>query len=185
MDVPEALVRAAQHGDNGAVDRLLESIWPDLFRIAYGITRNRVIAQEAAQESCVSVLRSLASLTEPTSFRPWVIRIITRAARSAVRRESRDVGIGLTSVAARPLVDAEQRLDVSDAVARLPLAQREVVVLHFYADMKSGEIARALRIPDGTVRFRLLLAKRRLRALLDADAPASPHLCQEARHDTL
>jgi RNA polymerase sigma factor (sigma-70 family) len=58
------------------------------------------------------------------------------------------------------------RLDVVRALGQLSRAQRAAIVLHFYADMNSREIAAVLRVPDSTVRFHLVRAKRKLEALL-------------------
>jgi len=64
-------------------------------------------------------------------------------------------------------------LDVWNALDMLPQNLREVVVLYYYADLSSREIASVLDIPDGTVRFRLMVARRRLRDPLDEDSVAS------------
>lgn len=85
---------------------------------------------------------------------------------------------------APPLVeqnsDIEAALDVRAALARLPLTQRTVVVLHYYAGLSSAEIGSVTRQPAATVRFHLMRARHTLRALLSAaDAGAQEH-CQHA-----
>lgn len=63
-------------------------------------------------------------------------------------------------------------MDVWRALQSLPADMREVVVLRYFEDLSSREIAAILRIPDGTVRFRLSRAKQQLRPLLDDGEPA-------------
>ena len=66
-----------------------------------------------------------------------------------------------------------ENVDVQRALATLTLPLRTVVILHFYSGLNSYEIARARRIPAPTVRFRLAVAKRRLRPLLEVRLPSS------------
>jgi len=56
---------------------------------------------------------------------------------------------------------------VQQALALLSPHLREVTVLHYFEDLPSREIAAILGVPDGTVRFRLLMARRQLRRILD------------------
>ncbi len=60
-------------------------------------------------------------------------------------------------------------LSVAQGLDALPLPQRQVVVLRFYADLPVAEIAEALEIPEGTVKSRLHAAVRALRARLHTD----------------
>ena len=57
-----------------------------------------------------------------------------------------------------------------------------VVVLRYFEELSSREIASVLRIPDGTVRFRLMLAKRALRPLLDNAAIETQTSHEVTRH---
>ena len=60
----------------------------------------------------------------------------------------------------------DQRVDVRNALFKLPPRQRAAVVLHYYADLNSVEIAEILGIPDSSVRFHIMRAKRSLQHLL-------------------
>jgi RNA polymerase sigma factor (sigma-70 family) len=57
------------------------------------------------------------------------------------------------------------------ALGALPARQRAVVALHHYAGLNSREIARILATPEGTVRYQLAVARRRLESLLAAHRP--------------
>ncbi|MFF0474314.1 RNA polymerase sigma factor [Streptomyces sp. NPDC004284] len=60
-------------------------------------------------------------------------------------------------------------LSVAEGLEELPLPQRQVLVLRFYADLPVADIAEALEIPEGTVKSRLHAAVRALRARLHTD----------------
>jgi RNA polymerase sigma-70 factor (ECF subfamily) len=61
----------------------------------------------------------------------------------------------------------ESRMDVSRALAKLPHKFREVIVLKFYSGLTQEEIARVLKVPDGTVKSRLHYALGKLRRRLE------------------
>jgi RNA polymerase sigma factor (sigma-70 family) len=73
---------------------------------------------------------------------------------------------------ATTLTDALVRVDIFRALGVLPARQRAVVALHYYADLNSREIAEILGTPEGTVRYHLSLARRRLESLLSVHRPA-------------
>ena len=83
-----------------------------------------------------------------------------------------------------PLVcDHSDALDLYNALAALPHKWRGAVILHYYAGLNSGEIAAATGLPRSTIRFHLMLARKRLRkALSTLDTQAIPN-SQEAVSD--
>ena len=100
-----------------------------------------------------------------------------RAARVEPGENGRDDDPGVTHPAVSP--DIGLRLDLAKALARLPLEQRETLLLVTLEQLSYAECAEALHIPIGTVMSRVSRARVALRALLaeghgDAAAPAPP-----------
>ena len=162
--VPSEIVEAARTGGRDEIELLLRTVWPDAYRLARSVLGEDQIAQDAAQEACIVVYRTIASLRSGAAFRTWFYRIVVREAAEIKRRRSR----------AEPVPDAPARaydqtapVDVWRALAVLSHKLREVVVLRYFEDLSSPEIASVLGIPEGTVRFRLMIARQRLRPLLD------------------
>ena len=164
--VPEEHVEAARSGDARAVSRLVETVWPDAYRLAFGILGERSAAEDAAQEACIILCRTLSSLRGTGAFRVWFSRIVIREASRIKRRHAPAEPLPETA-AASP--DQATSIDLWRALATLPQKLREAVVLRYFEDFSSREIAEILHVPDGTVRFRLMLARRRLRPLLGID----------------
>lgn len=171
--VNENLIDEARGGSVDALERLLESVWPDAYRIAYSIVRNRTAAEDAAQESCATVYRSIATLRSAGAFRVWFYRIVAREAL----RQTRASAAQTAQATGQIPPDRENRLDISRALGTLSPDLRAAVVLHYYADLTSREIAEALGVAAPTVRFRLMLARRRLKPLLAERFPANPPQC--------
>lgn len=172
---PETIERARGGGD--ALEALIAEAWPSAYRVALVVLRDRDLAQDAAQEACVALTRSLDSLRTPASFAAWMHRIAVRCALDAARARARHAS--LEALADREVVsDSAQAIDLYHALASLSPVQRAVVFLHYFAGLRSHEIAAAIGVLPPTVRFHLMRARRRLRAALDAPAHA-PISCNE------
>ncbi|MGB6413535.1 MAG: sigma-70 family RNA polymerase sigma factor [Candidatus Cybelea sp.] len=161
--VPSALVDAARCGSSLEIEQLLQAAWPVAYRLAYSVLGDRESAQDAAQESCVILYRTIASLRDPAAFRAWFYRIVVREASSLKRRH---VELNVRKEPAQQIADRTTAFDVWRALSILPQHLRDVIVLRYFEDLPSREIASILRINDGAVRFRLMVARRRLRPLL-------------------
>jgi RNA polymerase sigma-70 factor (ECF subfamily) len=62
---------------------------------------------------------------------------------------------------------AATRLDIESAIRRLPRRQRQVVVLHYLADLSVAEVGQVLGLEPGTIKAHLSAARRRLSILLE------------------
>jgi RNA polymerase sigma-70 factor (ECF subfamily) len=161
--VPPELVAAARTGERDEIELLLRTVWPDAYRLARSILGDDQPAEDAAQEACIVLYRTIASLRSNAAFRTWFYRIVVREAAAIKRRRSRaEPALKETMSAA----DQTAPIDVWRALALLSHKLREVVVLRYFEDLSSPEIASVLGIPEGTVRFRLMIARQRLRPLL-------------------
>jgi RNA polymerase sigma-70 factor, ECF subfamily len=169
---PRDVLAAALTGDEGSVERLVQAVWPSCFRLAATILGDRGLAQDAAQEACIVVFRKVRGLRDAAAFDAWLYRVVLREALRL--RRKRVAPDGLLRAWTSP-GDDPTSMDVWHAMAGLPDDLRDVVVLFYFDDMKSIEIASALRIAHATVRTRLARARDRLRGLLDTyeDAPAT------------
>ncbi|MFF8030951.1 MULTISPECIES: RNA polymerase sigma factor [unclassified Streptomyces] len=111
----------------------------------------------------------------PRDVSAWAAVVASNLAMDWHRAKRRQERLGERLAALRPaeLPSGEETSVLSLAVARgldqLPDAQRQVVVLRFYADLPVRSIAEQLGVPEGTVKSRLHTAVRALRARLHED----------------
>jgi RNA polymerase sigma factor (sigma-70 family) len=173
MDVPAAQVIAAQSGDPAVLAELLRSVWPDAYRIARTIVADHATAEDVAQDACAQVLDALSTLRDPTRFAPWFFRIVVNAASGRLRKSGRDRILEPAPTAPERL-SPDERLDVRHAIDALDPASRVAIVLRYYYDRSSAEIARITQSTPVTVRWRLMRAHRRLRAMLESRETAAP-----------
>jgi DNA-directed RNA polymerase specialized sigma24 family protein len=130
-------------------------------RAAAAIAGDRAAGEDAVQDAFANAVRKRRSYRGRGSLEAWVWRIVADAARDA--RRKRDPLLGLRDRAEAPTPNGRG--------ASLPLElltdrQREVLFLHYYADLDYGTIAEALGISPGTVGATLSTARRVLRLAL-------------------
>ncbi len=185
MEVALDLVQAARGGDRRSLHDLVEAVWPDAYRIAMSVVHDRLMAEDAAQEACARVLVSLHDLRDAHAFRTWFYRLVVNAAVEEGRRrgragvpqapEAEAVGTAAEDERPPPLAP-EEAIDLRRAVATLDPIYRLPLVLRYYDDLSSQEIGAVLGLPAGTVRFRLSVARERLRVAIQAAPAARPLL---------
>lgn len=142
---------------------------PRLRRYARALVGERARADDLVQDTLERAWTKLHLFRAGTDLRAWLFTVMhnvhvnqIRAARETVEFDES----ALESVASDPQGD---RLDVRDlerALQRLPVEQRQVLLLVALEDMSYDEAARALNVPIGTVMSRLSRARERLRALM-------------------
>lgn len=173
-------VQRLQSGDRSALDPLYFAYATPAIRTAFLITRNRAAAEDAVQESFVQVLRSIASLRNPVSFRPWFYRIVVNTAKRSARNARRTLPletplseqVDLSSAEPDEAVIGTEEVDeIRAAIGSLPESYREILVLRYYTDLSETEIAQTLGLPTGTVKSRLHRAREALAARLHDPGP--------------
>jgi RNA polymerase sigma-70 factor (ECF subfamily) len=173
------LVTRAARGETEAFDALARLASNRLYGIAYLVLRDQYLAEDAVQQTLISVWNELPRLRDPERFDAWTYRLVVRAATALARREGR----GGPRAALRPAdPDAAPGPDEYRAVVdrdqlergfrRLTGEQRAVLVLQHYAGLSQAEIADVLGIPVGTAGSRIHYATRALRAAIEADTRA-------------
>lgn len=143
------------------------------FRVAYSVLRHREDAEDVAQEAFAKAYRSFRQLRQRDRFQSWLVRITWRMAinrqRSERRRTVREQAPQdnqPTPTAADALAGNERRARLWQAIDALPDKLRVVTVLAGIEEHDIREVARLLRLPEGTVKSRLFLARQRLKELL-------------------
>ena len=129
-------------------------------------------AQDVAQEAFARALGRWQRLQTYDVPEAWVRKVAFRLAVDASRRARRRrlltarLARSAEMAGAGPAGDPLEFPDVAAALAGLPMAQREVIVLHYLADLPVEQIARDCGLPSGTVKSRLAAGRRRLETAL-------------------
>jgi RNA polymerase sigma-70 factor (ECF subfamily) len=168
------LVRRTRSGDADAFAELVRRYQRAAYFAALGVTGRHEDAEDVAQEGFMVALERLEDCRDPARFAGWFLTIVRNRAKNAVRREQLREGealpVSLASGGPRPDQDLGRtrlRERLEEALGRLPEVRRQVVLLHDLEGWKHREIARALGIPQGTVRSHLHFARKTLKETLE------------------
>ncbi len=142
-------VAAAQQGDALELDRLLDELAPYVRRLCARIAP--AAADDATQEALLAVFRGLPSLRAPEAIMTWVRSVTVRTAIRLARQHDLEVATEET-LTGRYASSLEGLVDIDDALARLPVSQRVVLILRIREGLSEQEIATTLGIPAGTVK---------------------------------
>lgn len=168
----EELMERFCQGEVTAFDALFTRRAPEVLSFLSRIVRDRALAEDLVQVTFLSVVRSKDRFDRSAKVAPWLFSIAANAARDALRRRARnpeDAEPGALDPLAAPEQPERdhalgQRLDA--ALATLPLAQREAVVLHHVMGWSFEEMATSLGTTSTAMRIRAHRGYEKLRPLL-------------------
>ena len=182
QDDEALMLRVRDHASAEAFGELYNRYVQLGLRVAWSVCRDAARAEEAVQDGFLSIWRGRARYRPDSgSVSGWMLVHVRHRAIDAVRRgaSARKAELGeprtavLDTRSPSPLdgVIAQDEADALRAdMARLPVAQSEVIMLAFYGGLTHSEIAEQLSLPPGTVKGRMRLGLDKLRAALDERA---------------
>ena len=184
MTVPGALSRpatsAAERGQVPATldfSALYEAQRARVHAICYGITRDAQDAEDAVQETFLSVQRALPSFRGEAQLSTWVYRIAVTTSLAVRAKSTRHAGVAVDPEQPDPGTPVDEAVDARRQHAKLERAMgmlsaehRTVLTLFALEGLSHREIAEVLDIKEGTVWSRLHLARKRLARFLEASS---------------
>jgi len=121
------------------------------------------LAVEATDEAMARAFQRWSTVAGYKNPDGWTYRVALNWARNRLRRRHREMTVGSgADQRSSSAPDAVLDPGLDNAVRMLPFKLRVVVVLRYYLDWSTEESAKALRIPNGTVKSRLHRALRQL-----------------------
>ena len=174
LDVP-ALVARASDGDVAAFEELIGAYQAKVYSFALAFVQSRDDARDLAQEALIKVYRSIGSFRFQSSFSTWLYAIVKNVFLDAYKsRASRERSLEtpieheLHHLSEAPhaedrLLKQDERRSLFQALRRVPVTYRTVVVMFDVQGLSYDEIARALAVPMGTVKSRLKRGRDALR----------------------
>lgn len=179
LDEEEAsLVRGLRQGDARAFDAVYERYRARLFAFLVRLSRRRDVAEDLLQETWLRLARSAPELAPDTRLAPWLYTVARNLYVSHRRWSLLDADrLATLRFWARPeddVLSPFERLAADEtarrlerALASLPIAQREVVLLVCVERLEHAEAANVLGLAPEAFRQRLSRARAALTAALD------------------
>jgi RNA polymerase sigma-70 factor (ECF subfamily) len=189
--VTDELIARCLSGDQEAWEQIVRQHWRKVFNLAYKFVGRHDEAEDLTQDIFLKIFRALHTFDRRANFQTWLISISRnlcidhyRSVRKERETMARDVDAADLMPVSRdrgPHGELEQldlRHLIRQALAELPEALREAVVLRDLQEFSYQEIADKLRLPEGTVKSRInrgrLELARQLRRLQSRGPVAKP-----------
>jgi len=156
-----------------ALDRLYAAHWAALVRLGVLLLRDRGASEEVVQDAFVAMHGRWSKLRDPDRALGYLRRSVVNGSRSALRHRTvvrrhaaAQRAVDHQPAADDPVLAAERRTAVLDALDLLPTRQREVLVCRYFLDLSEAEIAETLGISRGAVKSHASRGSAALRATL-------------------
>lgn len=180
MAADQENVKKMIEGDEIAFEQLFDIYHNKLYRMAYLITGNHADSEDIVQETFLKCYLNRKKLRNSACFDSWLYQILTRTAWKIGKNSKREEPVeelwnqaeesGYQAGPLEELLISQQRNEICEAVKSLPVKQRTVVVLYYYNQLTTKEIAKIMGCLEGTVKSRLHTARKNLEERLQMEA---------------
>ena len=147
---------------------LYESVYKDLYRLAYYYLGNPQDAEDVVSETVLRAYEKFSSLRNEESFRPWIFKILVNQCNSFLRKHISHKAEELT---VEPKTDMElgDKVIVKEMLAVLSEEERKIVALAVFGGYKGEEIAKMMHARHSTIRSKYRRALKKLEKSLLAE----------------
>lgn len=168
------LHQRAVDGEAQALERLVRNHYPSVYRLAYKWCGVQQDAEDITQEVFMRMVRNLDTFNRAASMKTWLYRITLNAARDFHRkranRRKNESAFAMEEGCGNPVPCPGAQIEakrIFQAIDRLPEKQKSAVLLVFSEGLSHKEAARVLECSESTISWRVFMARKRLKKLLD------------------
>jgi RNA polymerase sigma-70 factor, ECF subfamily len=175
----ESVIERARSRDAEALEKLYRRYVQRVFGLCRYMLDSRESAEDATSEVFLKLQRSIESYDGSIPFPRWLLRVAGNQCIDALRRRQRGrqviVEVEDATIVEAPsselsplgaVIRTEERAQVRDAIARLPVNYRVPLVLRYYSELSYDEIAQQLGLQRNYVAALIFRAKQELRRKL-------------------
>jgi RNA polymerase sigma factor (sigma-70 family) len=157
------IIREAKDGSNEAFTLLMERYKDHVYRYAYGMLGDVMEAEDVAQETFIKAYYALSKLENEAAFGSWLTQIMSNICYDRHKKKKLKFSELNDQVYENKAEQQQLRLSLTEAIQKLSLEHREVILLKDVHGYSYDEISEILKIPLGTVKSRMNAARLRLR----------------------
>jgi len=158
------LIEAAAGGDIESFGKLCKINYALIVAVAYAVTGDNQLAEDAAQETFAKALTQLKKLRNTKKFVPWLAAICRNVSKDITAKNRREIN----SKEQTPRYSGHHNNQddtariIRQAIGQLPAGYREIIVLRYYDGLSYEEIGSTLALSKAGINGRLTRAKRKL-----------------------
>lgn len=154
------------------IEQLIHTYGDYLFRVAFIYTKDERAAEEVVQDVFMKFYQTSHRFDERSSIKTYLTKMTVNRSHDYLRSwKHRTFSLleqltGTSRGADYRVMQKEERGEITNAVLRLPVKYREVLLLYYYEDLKVNEVAEFLQVPISTVKTRLQRGREKLKQVL-------------------
>lgn len=167
MDL-ETVKKAKQGYVNETGQIILENM-DSMYRVAFSILRTEEEIYDAISSTTVIVFEKIQTLKNEEYYKTWLTRILINECYKIYNQNKKIIHLENYNQEKLTYNDSYADLEIKNLIKNLDKNLREVVVLYYFEDFSVKEIAKMIKIPEGTVKSRLSKAREELGKVLVKD----------------
>jgi len=160
--------------NNDIIEKLITLHGNDVLRIATAYTRNPTISEDIFQEVFIKVAKNIHKFKGESSERTWIIRITINTCKDYLKSAWNKKVISIEdakeenkdNLFEENVINKEKSNNIIKEILGLPVKYKEVILLYYYQNFSTSEIAKILSIPEASVRTRMKRAREMLKEKL-------------------
>lgn len=152
--------------NNDIIENLISLYGNDVLRIATAYTRDKTISEDIFQDVFIKVARNINKFENRSSEKTWIIRITINTCKDYLKSYWNKKVIPMETIEYDVLTHSEDSILQEEKssliikeILKLPIKYKEVLLLYYYQDLLTADIAKILNIPEASVRTRLRRAR--------------------------
>lgn len=153
------------------LERLMNKYGDSVLRMCYAYLKDYQLAEDATQDTFIKALRSYDSFQNKSSEKTWLTRIAINNCKNITR--TRWFQFHRNELKVDNYIDNSQSIDnlvesttILDAISKLNNSEKELIILYYYQDFSTDEIAQVIGKSTNTTVQRLHRARTRLKSIL-------------------
>lgn len=172
----EEIIKMCKQKDILAQSILYEQYSKQVYRTAYILTKSKTLAEDITQETFIRVFSKINLFKEGKSFNSWLYTITLNVAKNILKRQKwvnffcpLEEDEPFCNYNSTEFICEHKERDrlMKEVIDRLPLKQKEVIILKYYNNFSQEEIADILGIPVGTVKSRIHTGLEKIRKVIN------------------
>lgn len=159
-------VKKAKEGDVEAVGEILLENMQSMYRVALSILRTEEEIYDAIANTTVRVFEKINTLKKEEFFKTWLTRILINECYKIYNQNKKIIYLENCNQETLTYNDTYVDFEMRNLVKNLGEDLKEIVILYYFEDFSVKEIAKMLKIPEGTVKSRLSRARKELEKVI-------------------
>ena len=147
-----SLLAKAKKGNDQAFLKLLQDEKVKLYKMAYIYMKNENDALDVMQETMAKAYVNIHTVKEERYFATWLMKILINTALEMLRKNQKIVLMQEQLPERGQESSYDEKLDLLQAIEQLDEKYKTVILLKYYRDLSTKDIADLLECPEGTVK---------------------------------